>query len=159
MNILEDLWNAELNYKGTKVNGFGIPIFLINGCNQKTLSSTISRLKSRDYILKTQQGWVLTEMGRKYYKSRRELRSFESPFKKNSPKNLIVMFDVPEERKYEREWLRNHLRRFGYQMIQKSVWVGPSPLPREFTGYAKEIGIKKCIATFKLAKPYKKSSR
>jgi hypothetical protein len=27
MEILEDLWNMQLNYKGVKVNAFGVPIF------------------------------------------------------------------------------------------------------------------------------------
>jgi hypothetical protein len=39
-------------------------------------------------------------------------------------------------------------------MIQKSVWVGPSPLPKEFMDYVKEIGLKDNLKTFKLAKSY-----
>ena len=79
---------------------------------------------------------------------------FVSPFSKKSPKNLLVMFDIPEVKKAEREWFRFHLRQFGYKMIQKSVWVGPSPLPKDFLDYIKDIKLKECIKTFKLAKPY-----
>jgi CRISPR-associated endonuclease Cas2 len=64
------------------------------------------------------------------------------------------MFDVPEERKGEREWLRLQLKRFGFAMIQKSVWVGPSPLPKEFLAYLKEIKLLRHTKYFKLAKPY-----
>jgi hypothetical protein len=64
------------------------------------------------------------------------------------------MFDVPESRKAEREWLRWHLREFQYVMIQKSVWVGPSPLPKKFRDHVKNIGLNNFIKTFKLAKPY-----
>ena len=64
------------------------------------------------------------------------------------------MFDVPTERKGEREWFRWHLKKFGYIMIQQSVWVGPSPLPKEFNDYVKSIKLDRCIKTFKLAKPY-----
>ncbi len=46
------------------------------------------------------------------------------------------------------------LKKFGYIMIQKSVWVGPSPLPKEFKDYMKEIKLDKCIKTFKLEKSY-----
>jgi DNA-binding transcriptional regulator PaaX len=66
------------------------------------------------------------------------------------------MFDVPTERKPEREWLRWHLKKFDYVMIQKSVWVGPSPLPKDFKEYLEEIKLTKCIKTFKLAKSYTK---
>ena len=64
------------------------------------------------------------------------------------------MFDVPEPKKAEREWLRWHLKKFNYIMIQKSVWVGPSPLPKEFLDYIKEIDLKENLKTFKLTRGY-----
>jgi hypothetical protein len=39
-------------------------------------------------------------------------------------------------------------------MIQKSVWVGPSPLPKEFLEYIEKIKIKDGLKIFKLAKGY-----
>lgn len=80
--------------------------------------------------------------------------TFESKFEKNAPKNLIVMYDIPHEKKKERDWFRRQLVNFGYVMIQKSVWVGPSPLPKEFLEYIKIIGLKDNLKTFKLAKSY-----
>ena len=69
------------------------------------------------------------------------------------------MFDVPEPKKAEREWLRWHLKKFNYVMIQKSVWVGPSPLPKDFLDYIKKIDLKDSIKTFKLAKGYKENNK
>ena len=43
-------------------------------------------------------------------------------------------------------------------MIQKSVWVGPSPLPKYFLDYLKEIKIGNNFKTFKLVKSYIKKS-
>jgi len=80
--------------------------------------------------------------------------AFVSPFERNAPKNLIVMYDIPHNLKKERDWFRRQLIKFGYVMIQKSVWVGPSPLPRDFLDYLKDIKIKNDFKTFKLAKPY-----
>jgi DNA-binding transcriptional regulator PaaX len=80
--------------------------------------------------------------------------TFNSPFKKLSPKNLIVMYDIPHDMKKERDWFRRQLINFGYVMIQKSVWVGPSPLPKDFLIYLKKIRIENNFKTFKLAKPY-----
>ena len=54
-------------YKGIKVNAFGIPI----------LSDEKSRIKK-------------TDRKRKFYNA-----IFKSPFEENSPKNLIIMYDVP----------------------------------------------------------------
>lgn len=80
--------------------------------------------------------------------------TFLSSFKKDAPKNLIIMYDIPHVMKKERDWFRRHLIKFGYVMIQKSVWVGPSPLPQEFLSYLKEIKIKDKLKTLKLAKSY-----
>ena len=79
---------------------------------------------------------------------------FDSVFEKDSPKNLLLIFDIPEARKAEREWLRFHLKKFGYVMLQQSAWVGPSPLPQEFLDYLENIKLRSCIKTFKLAKSY-----
>ena len=41
---------------------------------------------------------------------------------------------------------------FDYLMIQKSVWLGPSPLPSEFVSYTKSIGLDSCIKVFHVTK-------
>ena len=113
-------------YKGVRVNAFGIPI----------LGKKDSRIKKND-------------RKRKFY-----YITFHSTFEKNSPKNLIVMYDIPYEKKKERDWFRRQLKNFDYIMIQKSVWVGPSPLPEDFLEYVKLVGLKGQLKTFKLAKSY-----
>ena len=79
---------------------------------------------------------------------------FSSPFKKNAPKNLIVMYDIPHTKKKERDWFRRQLKNFDFTIIQKSIWVGPSPLPKEFLDYLKEIKIENNFKTLNLAKSY-----
>lgn|SRR3989344_9097239 len=80
--------------------------------------------------------------------------AFASPFKKDAPKKLIVIYDIIENRKKERDWFRRHLKKFDYIMIQRSVWVGPAPLPKEFLSYIKSIKLQAHVKTFRLAKPY-----
>ena len=120
-----------LFYKGIEVNSFGIPIFS---------QGRESRAKKEN-------------RKRTFYNT-----TFFSPFNKNSPKNLIVMYDIPHIMKKERDWFRRQLIKFNYIMIQKSVWVGPSPLPKYFLDYLKEIKIWNNFKTFKLAKSYIKKS-
>ena len=105
-------------------------------------SFVVQEKKTRNFIKKTRR--------RSLYHV-----SFLSPFKKDAPKNLIVMYDIPHNLKKERDWFRRQLIKFEYIMIQKSVWVGPSPLPKDFLDYLKEIKIGDNFKTFKLAKPYK----
>jgi len=66
------------------------------------------------------------------------------------------MYDIPDSKKIERDWFRRQLQIFGYVMVQRSVWVGPSPLPNKFRAYLKSIGLKDNLKTFKLAKPLNK---
>jgi CRISPR-associated endonuclease Cas2 len=153
--ICTELWNTELNYKGVRVNIFGIPRF--KKYSKRALRSTIDRLARDGVITKEKAGIVLSLKGREYVRRKMDsLKNFEKPENSSTAKNLLLMFDIPTEDKHHREWLRWHLKKFGYIMIQKSVWVGPSPLPLDFKQYLKEIKLEKCIKTFKLARAYKK---
>ena len=129
--ILDELWNTGPSYKGVRVNFFGIPHF--KNYSSQSIRSTIDRLHRQKIVEKELSGIVLSKYGKEYVKRKFDsLKQFKKPqdFPKN--KNLIFMFDIPTGRKAEREWLRWHLKKFDYQMIQKSVWVGPSPLPKKF---------------------------
>lgn len=117
----------QIYYKGIKIGPMGLPAFLFDKSKAK--------IKNRK---------------RKFY-----YVTFHSELEKNAPKNMIVMYDIPHEKKKERDWFRRQLKNFDYVMIQKSVWVGPSPLPREFVEYVRSIGLKDKLKAFKLDKPYK----
>jgi len=152
--ILKELWNTSIHSKGGKVNLFGIPRF--KKVPFGSMRTTIYRLHKEKLIQKEDSRWFLTPAGRRYARKKlNSLKDFFSTHKKDTPKNLIVMFDVPECKKAEREWLRWHLKKFNFIMIQRSVWVGPYPLPRDFLDYVKKIGLKESIKTFRLARPYK----
>ncbi|MEJ0001812.1 MAG: CRISPR-associated endonuclease Cas2 [bacterium] len=151
--ILRELSRTQLKYKGIPVNLFGVP--RLGRYSKRSLRSSADRLAKNDLIRKELNGFILTAKGREYLRKKADsLRIFHKPATMSSVKDLLVMFDVPVAQKAEREWFRFHLKKFGYSMIQKSVWVGPSPLPKDFLEYMKEIKLKECIKTFKLAKPY-----
>jgi len=153
--ILEELWNTELNYKGMRVNIFGISRF--KQYPSKSFRDTVDRLKRNGLIEKELSGFVLSKKGKQYVKRKFDsLKQFNKLQNISKDKDLLVMFDIPTERKAEREWFRWHLKKFNYILVQKSVWVGPSPLPKDFLDYIKKIKLEKCIKTFKLAKSYEK---
>lgn len=118
----------QFYYKGMRVNAFGLPVFV----DVKKDPNKIFIKKKNSYKI-----------------------TFPSPFQEDAPKNLIVMYDIPHNLKIERDWFRRHLIKFGYVMIQKSVWVGPSPSPKAFLDYLKEIKIGDNFKTFKLAKSHR----
>lgn len=114
-------------YKGMKVDLLGLPVSDFNKSD---------RIKKKN-------------RKRNYYHI-----SFVSSFPENAPKNLLLIYDIPETMKKERDWFRRQLISFGFVMVQKSVWVGPSPLPKEFLDYLREIKIGDNFKTFKLEKSY-----
>jgi len=151
-DILKELDHTTLYYKGVRVNLLGLPKF--KNYSSSSLRGTMSRLIKEGFV-EDYDGLYITPKGKNYIRRKIDsLKQFDFKFQKDAPRNLIVMFDVPEQKKAEREWLRWHLKKFNYRMIQKSVWVGPSSLPKEFLDYIKSIGLKKSLKTFKLAKGY-----
>lgn len=151
--ILILLGTQTSKYKGVPINCFGLPIF--KEYKKQSVRNALVKLHNQNLINYNDSFITITKEGGEYLKNKhKQLRGFNSPFEDKRDKNLLVLFDVPEERKTERDWLRRHLRKFDYHMIQRSVWVGPSPLPKEFLNYIKEIKLEDSIKTFKLAKPY-----
>ncbi len=152
--ILEELLRPQFYYKGVKVNLLGLPTFYGN-YSRKSISNSLSELSKNNLISRDKDFIKITPKGKKYWMKKQDSLTIFPGILGNNAKDLLVMFDIPETRKGEREWFRFHLKRFGYQMIQRSVWVGPSPLPKDFTEYLKKIKLEGCIKTFKLAKSYK----
>jgi DNA-binding transcriptional regulator PaaX len=155
--VLDELLNKEFNYKGVKVNIFGIPTFA--GKSKSAIYSSIVRAKRLGYIDGAKKEYYLTEKGRLYAKKiKHRLKVFSPPSQISKNKDLLLMFDIPEDRKGERDWFRYHLRMFGFEMVQRSVWVGSSKIPPEFIKYLKERKLDKYVMTFKLAKSFRSKS-
>lgn len=151
--ILKTLNTPITRYRGVPVNILGIPVLSLY--KKQSIKNSFYKLHSEKLITCKNSSVKITNKGRSYLeKTNKSLQIFESNFKKEQRKDLLLIFDVPETKKSEREWLRRHLIRFGYKMIQKSVWVGPSPLPKNFLDYIKKIKIQNNIKTFKLEKGY-----
>lgn len=129
----------------------------LNVYKRQTLANALQKLKKEKLIRVGEDAVTISMGGQRYLKKRmNRLHFFDSPFSSSAPKNLLVLFDIPEDQRAEREWFRKQLQEFNYMMIQKSVWLGPSPLPKVFVDYVKSIGLKDCIKTFKLARDQQK---
>ena len=70
----------------------------------------------------------------------------------NKNQKVLLSFDIPETKKATRDWLRNQIRHWDFEMIHKSLWVGYGPLPREFNMRLKQLGIEKNVRVFKIVK-------
>lgn len=148
--IITVLSTPTHRYKGIPVNCFGMPTF--SSFKKQSIRNAFAKLEKRGYLTKKEKHWYL-KPGKPFAGSEKR-RHFESPFEEDAPKNMILMFDIPEKKRTDRSWLRRQLRMFGYVLLQKSVWIGPSPLPREFVDYMKKAELWNTVRTFKLTKAF-----
>lgn len=157
--ILELMQRHSKSFKSLTYKDFlGLPsvVFIKKS---PSFSNEVRRLQRDGFWEQESEKMRLTKKGQEYIKRRQDsLSVFIAKVSKSAPKNLLVMFDIPEPKKAEREWFRFHLKKFGFVMIQRSVWVGPSPLPKDFMNYVEKIKLRNCIKTFKLAKSYSSQS-
>lgn len=108
-------------------------------------SSLLHRLKKEGLVVKNNQGanskWSITQIGKnklKYYEN------LIKPIKQDGIPRL-VMYDIPESNRKKRYWLRSELIASGYDQLQKSVWLGYSPLSEDFIKSIKDLGLENKI--------------
>ncbi len=53
----------------------------------------------------------------------------------------IILLDLPEERKSEREALRYLLKKAGFICLKNSAWISPYPFEHLFTNIKKDLGL------------------
>lgn len=152
--LSENKSKPSIRHAGVRLGFLGLPDF--KHYKYQTLANRCSILKSNGYIKEANGTYFITHKGEEFLSRKNKIifKKFESNKKDNDPKDLLLLYDVPEDKKTHRDWLRRELINFSYIMIQRSVWVGPSPLPKGFTEYLRDIGLKDSIKTFKLQKGF-----
>jgi DNA-binding transcriptional regulator PaaX len=152
--LIENKNKPAIKHTGVRLGFLGLPDFKYY--KYQTLANRCSDLKSRGYLKEINGTYFITNKGEEFLdkKIHGVLKRFESNKTEKDPKDLLLLYDISEDKKTHRDWLRRELVNFHYIMIQRSVWVGPSPLPKEFTEYLKNIGLKDSVKTFKLEKGF-----
>ncbi len=64
----------------------------------------------------------------------------------------IVAFDIPEKECRKRRWLRFALAEMGFNMLQKSVWIGKSDISKQFVDDLMKLKIIDFIEIFEITK-------
>jgi DNA-binding transcriptional regulator PaaX len=118
---------------------------------EQTLRITLSRLKKRGLAENRSGIWAITKKGRKFLKNKliSKIPHFGHLKTENKKKETVVIFDIPEIRKKQRNWLRMELMVLGFIPLQKSVWLGPAPLPKEFIQYLSDTNLLPYLKFFK----------
>lgn len=107
---------------------------------EKTFRNTLYRLHTGGLIKKEESFWKITNEGKKIIKNFIPRPNYPK-IQKNLNQNLIVVFDIPEKKRFKRKILRTELVALDFKPIQKSVWIGNGPIPSELIKYLKEFEI------------------
>ncbi len=118
------------------------------------INRTLYYLRRKGYVRDYPDAtWEITKAGRSYYEKggRMVFRYFQRDEKKGrkNKEKFLILFDIPEKERRKRDWLRAQLKLFGYKQVQKSAWIGPSNLPKDFFEYLDELHIRNKIKIFK----------
>jgi len=111
--------------------------------SRKTIQAGLYRLIEFGIVEKKQDGFSLTKTGKAL--SVRILGKKKSLEKKWDGKYRLVIFDIPEQKKKVRNWLREELYLLEYDQLQKSVFVGKHPLTSEIIGDIGRLGIREYV--------------
>ena len=65
---------------------------------------------------------------------------------------IIVIFDIPESEKSKRNWLRSVLKNLNFEMVQKSVWIGKTKIPKLFLEDLGTLKIIEFVEIFEVSK-------
>lgn len=100
---------------------------------REIFAAIISRLKAQGLVEGRKRGrktsWRLTARGHSHFE---EVSNEYAELPRSDGKKRLVVFDIPEIERRKRRWLRGELTSFGYTQLQKSVWIGETPLPEDF---------------------------
>jgi DNA-binding transcriptional regulator PaaX len=152
MSLVQEILKIVSDYPG----GYGLiyKILYENGAqrsklNDASVRNTLSRMKKKGLLSNKNSRWQLTPLGKEMLLQKKNAIISFAPekLKEKRVKNTIVVFDIPETKRKYRDWLRHELICFGFELVQKSVWFGPS-LPEEFIEYLHDIKLLPYIKFF-----------
>ncbi|PIQ75269.1 MAG: hypothetical protein CO001_01245 [Candidatus Portnoybacteria bacterium CG_4_8_14_3_um_filter_40_10] len=133
---------------------------LIDRQTKRRFDDFVYRLKKDDLICnierKNKKIFQLTSKGKmilKEFRSDKTKLPARSKYKNEEDETLkIIIFDIPEEERRKRDWLRCALKNLKFGMLQKSVWAGKRGLPQEFIDDLKRMNIFSFVEIFAVSK-------
>lgn len=115
--------------------------------NYSNLYKTVRLLRIKGYIETPKDGkkilLKLTDKGKQtlILKKLLENKSWDGKWR-------IVIFDIPEKHRKVRNTLRNQLRQWHFERLQKSVWVGKKDVSSEIKKFIKGLNIESWVQIF-----------
>ncbi len=121
-----------------------------NNNEKKRFQDLMYHLRRDGLIDESKRKLILTLKGKKFL-NRKKFTTFS--YKKESDNIIkIIIFDIPESQRRKRVWLRQAIKTMGFQMIQKSVWLGKVKIPEEFLNDLKNMNLMNYIEIIGITK-------
>ena len=157
MSLVEDLLKVLSSYNGgyklmrRRMAGYTGPLLSdkFSKTSESTLRVTLSRLKRKGLVDNQGGAWRITKRGTVHLADKINFHNVYDRGRQAS-KSMMVAFDIPERHKRKRVWLRLELKNLGFEMLQKSLWFGPAPLPKEFIKAVNDLNLLNFIKFFEV---------
>ncbi len=123
---------------------------------KETIRTNLYRLVKQGLIEKDpkQKAYCLTDDGKKFVANiENRYLILKKPW---DGKLRLVIFDIPEKKKYWRESIRQELVLMQFQQLQKSVYIGKYPVPESLCKEIEDAGMGQFIFIFTIDKADRK---
>ena len=122
----------------------------------KKFYNLMHRLRKDCLITKKKSSWAITKKGKQKLDGLKERKEVFIPKKKYLIKEgrelNIIIFDIPEEQRRKRDWLRETLIQLGFSKLQQSVWISKNKLPEELLKDLQTFRILEYVEIFSITK-------
>ena len=119
--------------------------------SKNSFSAILTRLQRQGLIerngSKKNSIWKITLKGKKHLDENKKNKKI-----KEDGIIRLVCFDIAEKERKKRGIIREHLISNNYTQLQKSVWLGKTPLPKNFLHTLRELNILKNVHIFSIEK-------
>jgi DNA-binding transcriptional regulator PaaX len=119
--------------------------------NSQTFNQHLYRLRKKG-IIKSRGGQIIFSKENLLTFSLKKNSVMKNIFPKKTEK-ILISFDIPETKKKTRDWLRNQIKYWDFEMVHKSLWLGYGPFPEEFNSRLNQLNISGNVRVFRLKKP------
>lgn len=127
-----------------------VPMYRLNRWGRPARGS-LAKMKSLGYVTKIKVGeedyYKITEKGESFFDATLV------PLKENKQwdyKWRLVMFDIPETHRSDRDKLRRALTEIGLGILQASVWISSVDIKKDIDRIAKKLGLENSIKFFEV---------
>ena len=127
--------------------------------NKKRCRALIKRLEQQGLVERTlKRGKLFIRLTAKgtarlaHIQGIQELKETPATAHTEGARWIIIIFDIPEKKRSQRDWVRKTLTTMGFSMMQKSVWIGRAVLPRIFIETLAQKEIMSCVEILEITK-------